>query len=64
VVIYNDYFAVVAANGLIKRDVFRLPDPVAVVSVDNVQTATSGIIKKTLSPNWNESFDLCVLARP
>ncbi len=39
---------------------FRLPDPVAYLSVDNVHVATSTTIKKTLSPNWNESFDLFV----
>ncbi|GAA5885327.1 hypothetical protein JCM6882_009571 [Rhodosporidiobolus microsporus] len=49
---------VVAADGLAKRDVFRLPDPFAVVTVDAAQTHSSTAIKKTLNPYWNESFDV------
>jgi E3 ubiquitin-protein ligase NEDD4 len=52
---------VVAADGLSKRDVFRLPDPFAVITVDAEQTHTTSVIKKTLNPYWNESFDMCVL---
>lgn len=51
---------VVAADGLSKRDVFRLPDPFAVVTVDAEQTNTTSAIKKTLNPYWNESFDVTV----
>ncbi|KAF8803555.1 HECT-domain-containing protein [Phlegmacium glaucopus] len=51
---------VVAADGLSKRDVFRLPDPFAVVTVDGEQTNTTSVIKKTLNPYWNESFDITV----
>lgn len=51
---------VVAADGLIKRDVFRLPDPFAVITVDAEQTHTTSVIKKTLNPYWNESFDITV----
>ncbi|KIY51114.1 HECT-domain-containing protein [Fistulina hepatica ATCC 64428] len=51
---------VVAADGLSKRDVFRLPDPFAVVTVDAEQTNTTSVIKKTLNPYWNESFDITV----
>jgi C2 domain len=50
--------AVVAADGLSKRDVFRLPDPFAVITVDAEQTHTTSVIKKTLNPYWNESFDM------
>jgi len=50
--------AVVAADGLSKRDVFRLPDPFAVITVDGEQTNTTSVIKKTLNPYWNESFDM------
>ncbi|KAG9302523.1 hypothetical protein G9A89_007227 [Geosiphon pyriformis] len=49
---------VIAAAGLYKRDVFRLPDPFAVVTVDGEQTQTTSVIKKTLNPYWNESFEL------
>ncbi|RGB42281.1 putative ubiquitin-protein ligase [Rhizophagus diaphanus] len=51
---------VIAADGLYKRDVFRLPDPFAVVTVDGEQTHTTSVIKKTLNPYWNESFDVQV----
>lgn len=51
---------VVAADSLIKRDVFRLPDPFAVVTVDGEQTHTTSVIKKTLNPYWNENFDITV----
>ncbi|KAH9063727.1 hypothetical protein EDB83DRAFT_2382646 [Lactarius deliciosus] len=53
-------FTVVAADGLAKRDVFRLPDPFAVITVDSEQTNTTSVIKKTLNPYWNESFDIMV----
>ncbi|EJD46029.1 ubiquitin-protein ligase [Auricularia subglabra TFB-10046 SS5] len=51
---------VVAADALIKRDVFRLPDPFAVITVNGEQTNTTSVIKKTLNPYWNENFDLTV----
>ncbi|EIN08066.1 HECT-domain-containing protein [Punctularia strigosozonata HHB-11173 SS5] len=51
---------VVAADGLSKRDVFRLPDPFAVITVDAEQTHTTSVIKKTLNPYWNETFDIQV----
>ncbi|KAI0035962.1 hypothetical protein K488DRAFT_76298 [Vararia minispora EC-137] len=51
---------VVAADGLSKRDVFRLPDPFAVITVDAEQTHTTSVIKKTLNPYWNENFDIMV----
>lgn len=53
-------FLVVAADGLSKREVFRLPDPFAVITVDAEQTHTTSVIKKTLNPYWNESFDMYV----
>eukprot|EP00842_Homolaphlyctis_polyrhiza_P005494 jgi/Hompol1/5946/HPOL_000911-RA len=49
---------VVAADGLYKRDVFRLPDPFAVITVDGEQTHTTTVIRRTLNPYWNEAFDL------
>jgi E3 ubiquitin-protein ligase NEDD4 len=48
----------------LKRDVFRLPDPFAVITVDAEQTHTTSVIKRTLNPYWNENFDMyVVLAR-
>lgn len=51
---------VVAADGLSKRDVFRLPDTFAIVTVDGEQTHTTSVIKKTLNPYWNDAFDVTV----
>ncbi|OZJ02783.1 putative E3 ubiquitin-protein ligase hulA [Bifiguratus adelaidae] len=51
---------VIAADGLVKRDFLRFPDPFAVVTVDGEQTHTSTVMKKTLNPYWNEGFDLTV----
>ncbi|KAG8899505.1 hypothetical protein FRB99_006689 [Tulasnella sp. 403] len=51
---------VVAADGLSKRDVFRLPDPFAVITVDSEQTHSTSVIKRTLNPYWNENFDITV----
>jgi E3 ubiquitin-protein ligase NEDD4 len=49
---------VVAADSLFKRDVFKLPDPFAVITVDAEQTHTTSVIKKTLNPYWNETFEV------
>ncbi|KAF8930918.1 hypothetical protein BGZ58_007936 [Dissophora ornata] len=51
---------VITADGLYKRDVFRLPDPFAVVTVDGDQTHTTTVMKKTLNPYWNETFEVNV----
>ncbi|KAK9447529.1 uncharacterized protein V1518DRAFT_376799 [Limtongia smithiae] len=51
---------VVAADGLYKREVFRFPDPFAVITVDGEQTHTTSVIRKTLNPYWNELFDVDV----
>lgn len=48
----------VAAESLYKRDVFRQPDPFAVITIDGSQTKTTKTAKKTLNPYWNESFML------
>ncbi|ODQ65142.1 HECT-domain-containing protein [Nadsonia fulvescens var. elongata DSM 6958] len=47
---------VIAADSLYKRDMFRLPDPFAVITVDGEQTKTTTVIRKTLNPYWNENF--------
>lgn len=49
-----------AADSLIKRDILRLPDPFAIVSVDGEQIHTTSVIKRTLNPYWNENFDITV----
>ncbi|KZF25623.1 HECT-domain-containing protein [Xylona heveae TC161] len=49
---------IIAADGLYKRDVFRFPDPFAVATIGGEQTKTTSVIKKTLNPYWNESFDM------
>ncbi|CCA69820.1 related to RSP5-Hect domain E3 ubiquitin-protein ligase [Serendipita indica DSM 11827] len=51
---------VVAADSLIKREVFKVPDPFAVITVDAEQTHTTSVIKKTLNPYWNENFEIDV----
>ncbi|RMJ21612.1 E3 ubiquitin-protein ligase [Aspergillus sp. HF37] len=56
----NLRLTIIAADGLLKRDVFRFPDPFAVATVGGEQTHTTSVIKKTLNPYWNEIFDLKV----
>ncbi|TFY60691.1 hypothetical protein EVG20_g7326, partial [Dentipellis fragilis] len=51
---------VLAANALVKRELFSLPNPFAVVTVDGSQTQQTAVIKKTLTPYWNETFDIQV----
>jgi len=38
------------------------PDPFAVATVNGEQTRTTPVIKKTLNPYWNESFDVYACA--
>lgn len=40
------------------------PDPFAVATINGEQTRTTSVIKKTLNPYWNESFDMCVHSTP
>ncbi|KAI1008144.1 E3 ubiquitin-protein ligase [Podosphaera aphanis] len=54
----NLRLTIIAADGLYKRDVFRFPDPFAVATLGGEQTKTTSVIKRTLNPYWNESFDL------
>jgi hypothetical protein len=59
--ITDKLFLVVAADGLAKPYVFRLPDPFAVINVDSGLTHTMSVLKKTLNPCWNEHFDVSVV---
>lgn len=43
--------------------VLGFPDPFAVATINGEQTRTTSVIKKTLNPYWNESFDMCVMTR-
>lgn len=40
------------------------PDPFAVATINGEQTRTTSVIKKTLNPYWNESFDMYVPPTP
>ncbi|KAJ3498944.1 hypothetical protein NLJ89_g10157 [Agrocybe chaxingu] len=48
------------ASGLVKRELLSLPDPFAVLTVDGEQTSTTAIFRRSLSPAWNETFDVKV----
>ncbi len=50
---------VYGANGLVKRELLSLPDPFGVLTVDGEQTSTTAIVRRSLSPVWNETFDMC-----
>lgn len=52
------FIKVIGAHGLVKRELLSLPDPFAVLTVDGEQTSTTAIIRKTLSPSWEENFDV------
>ena len=50
------FVKLVCAESLYRRDVFRSPDPFAVLTIDGAQTKSTSAAKKTLNPYWNESF--------
>jgi E3 ubiquitin-protein ligase NEDD4 len=54
----NSQGAVVGAEDLAKRDLLSLPDPFAVVTVSGEQVYSTSVIRRTLSPMWNESFEM------
>ena len=56
--ITRELFPVVSAEGLAQHDVFRLPDPFAIVTVDSERRYITSVIEKTLDPFWNEHFDV------
>ncbi|CAG0896508.1 unnamed protein product [Darwinula stevensoni] len=50
---------VLCAKNLVKRDLFRLPDPFAKVSVEGSgQCHSTDTCKSTLEPRWNQHYDL------
>lgn len=51
---------VLGAEGLVKRDVFRSPDPFVICTVDSEQTHSTNAMKRTLNPTWNQTFTLNV----
>ncbi|KAF5369483.1 hypothetical protein D9758_002754 [Tetrapyrgos nigripes] len=48
------------AVALAKRDLLSLPDPFAVLTVDGEQTSSTTVSRRTLSPTWNDHFDVTV----
>ncbi|PVH73234.1 hypothetical protein DL98DRAFT_431737 [Cadophora sp. DSE1049] len=54
----NLRLTIIAADGLYKRDLFSFPNPFAVATIGGEQTKCTTVIKRTLNPYWNESFDL------
>ncbi|RKP09668.1 hypothetical protein THASP1DRAFT_28551 [Thamnocephalis sphaerospora] len=51
---------VVGARHLYKRDIFRSPDTIAIVTVDGGQMRVTQVKKRSLNPAWNQSFLLDV----
>ena len=50
--------AVLAANALVKRSLFRLPDPFALLNINGQAAHTTCISKKTLNPYWNNTLEV------
>lgn len=48
------------AHGLVKRDLLSLPDPFSVLTVDGEQTNSTAVTKRSLSPSWNQTFEITV----
>jgi Ca2+-dependent lipid-binding protein len=44
--------------------VLGFPDPFAVATLNGEQTNTTSVIKRTLNPYWNETFEMCVPRLP
>ncbi|CAG9135019.1 unnamed protein product [Plutella xylostella] len=50
---------ILCARNLARRDLFRLPDPFARISVDGSgQVYSTSAVKGTLDPKWNTHYDL------
>jgi E3 ubiquitin-protein ligase NEDD4 len=57
---WNIRVTVYGANALAKRYLYNLPDPFAVFTIDDDQSHTTKTAKKTLSPSWNEDFEVII----
>jgi E3 ubiquitin-protein ligase NEDD4 len=44
--------------GVFQLTFLGFPDPFAVATLGGEQTKTTTVIKRTLNPYWNETFDL------
>uniref|UniRef100_A0A8D8YJU2 E3 ubiquitin-protein ligase SMURF1 n=1 Tax=Cacopsylla melanoneura TaxID=428564 RepID=A0A8D8YJU2_9HEMI len=52
---------VLCARNLARKDLFRLPDPFAKISVDGSgQCHSTEPVKATLDPKWNQHYDLYI----
>jgi len=51
---------VVGAEGLYKHDLLFKPDTFAILTVDTNQTYQTQVVKGSLSPAWNEEFEINV----
>ncbi|XKL60931.1 hypothetical protein PGB90_007988 [Kerria lacca] len=52
---------VLCARNLIRKDLFKLPDPFAKISVDGSgQCHSTDTCKATLDPKWNQHYDLYI----
>ena len=50
------YVKIVSSENLYRRDMFRSPDPFAVLTIDGAQTKSTSAATITLTPYWNELF--------
>ncbi|XP_060521947.1 E3 ubiquitin-protein ligase SMURF2 [Cylas formicarius] len=52
---------ILCARNLVRKDLFRLPDPFAKISVDGSgQCHSTDTVKNTLDPKWNSYYDLYI----
>ncbi|XP_057668198.1 E3 ubiquitin-protein ligase SMURF2 [Diorhabda carinulata] len=52
---------ILCARNLVRKDLFRLPDPFAKISVDGSgQCHSTETVKNTLDPKWNSHYDLYI----
>ncbi|XP_033210402.1 E3 ubiquitin-protein ligase SMURF1 [Belonocnema kinseyi] len=52
---------ILCARNLARKDLFRLPDPFAKITVDGSgQCHSTDTCKATLDPKWNQHYDLCL----